>query len=538
MKTVCMPGWKVQLVRFSLVVCIAAGWRTGWAAEDTASRTGSALIEYAPPAGPIAWSRLAQQKVAPYAEQALAAENIIVTFQGSKDGFLKSKPSIQDGKIYIHTYVPAPAERGSPYDELWCKLKSQDAITSGGVGGAPQGEPCSCMAMNEAAVNWALKKAPEQVRSAYEKTGMRITFLPDQRYLRGDQWVKSSVRVAQDNGTTVTVQASSLRTPTWIPRLGGNYYCKLLSPRGATELIGCLAGMCDPSIGPQGAPYALSEAGACAQGSQYACAAGEDELDLYVPKTEAGTLLPAAIFLQGAKCDKRFYGAYAKLVASYGFVVAIANHDSLFGKNFTEQKVFNRVWNFLKSESSQAASPLYKKLDRGRVALLGHSYGGVACLNCMQSGCSLPTCIGFSYKAPKELGAVVLYGTNTKSPMSGKYMEVNTRGIPVLYINGDRDGKAASADTLLTFRDKTSGGPKAFASVHGANHYGITDMNNPTGGDSDPSAPTLPQKEANLAIARLSAMFLRAYLYDDAAARNYIYTGEGRKDTAISIEAQ
>ncbi len=528
MKTGCRPAREAQFLCAVFALCIFAHCQNGWASDCA---TGPA---------PQEWSRLAQQKVESYPEKALRADTIIATVQRSKQDFLKSKPAIKDGKIYIQIYVPAIAERGSPYDEIWCKLKSRDAITEAALGGAPQGEPGSCMVMNQAAIDWALKNAPEEILSAYEKTGIRINCLPDQQYSRGDQWVDSSVRVEQDSSNNVTVQASSLRTAGWIPRLGGNQYCKLLSPRGAAELVGCLADRCAPSFRHTGDPYTLAETdwGLYPEGSTYAVTVGEDAVDIYVPKAGAGKLLPAAIFMQGAKCDKRFYGNYAKLVAGYGFVVAIANHNSLLGKNFTEQKVFNRVWDFLKSESRQAASPLYKKMDTARVALLGHSYGGVACLNCMQSGCSLPTCIGFSYEAPKELGAVVLYGTNTKSPMSGKFAEVNTRGIPVLYINGDRDGKAVPADTLLTFRDKTSGGPKAFASVHGANHYGITDMNNPTGGDSDPSAPTLQQKDANLAIARASGMFLRAYLYNDAAARNYIYNGEGRNDPAVSIETQ
>jgi hypothetical protein len=533
-----MPAWKSRLSRIFLVFCIAAGWQNGWAAEGKASLADSARMEYAPPAGPVAWSLLAQQKVENYPEKALGAGKITAILQSSKKDFLKSKPAIQDGKIYIQVYIPAIAERGSSYDEIWCKLKTGGAITDAAVAGPPQGEPCSCMVMNQAAIDWALKNAPEEVRSAYEKKGMRIAFLPDQQYSRGDRWVDSSVRVEQVSGSRVTVQATSLRTAGWIPRLGGNQYCKLLSPRGAAELVSCLADRCDPALRQAGVPYMLQEAGTgpCLEGSKYALNAGEDAVDIYVPRTGPGMLLPAAIFLQGAKCDKRFYGNYAQLVASYGFVVAIANHNSLLGKNFTEQKVFNGVWDFLKSQSHQAVSPLYTKLDTRRVALLGHSYGGVACLGSMQSTCSLPTCIGFSYEAPKELGAVVVYGTHTKSPMSGKFMEVNTRGIPVLYINGDRDGKAASVDTLTTFREKTSGGPKAFASVSGANHYGITDINNPPGGDSDPNAPTLPQKEANLAIARLSGMFLRTYLYNDAAARNYIYTDEGRTDTAVSIE--
>jgi hypothetical protein len=90
----------------------------------------------------------------------------------------------------------------------------------------------------------------------------------------------------------------------------------------------------------------------------------------------------------------------------------------------------------------------------------------------------------------------------------------------------------------MTFREKTSGGPKFFAAVHGANHYSITDINNPPGGDADPGAPTLPQKQANQAIARLSAMFLRAYLYDDAPARNYLFNATERNDPAISIETR
>jgi predicted dienelactone hydrolase len=523
-----MPAWKTQLLRTVFALCIAAHCQNGWASDCATA-----------PA-PQDWSRLAQQKVENYSEKALGAEKIITTVQSSKKDFLKSKPAIKNGKIYIHAYEPAIAERGSSYDEIWCKLKTRDAISDAAAGGPPQGEPDSCMVMNQAAIDWALKNVPDKVRSAYEKTGIRITCLPDQQYSRGDQWVNSSVRVKQDSGSEVTVQASSLRTAEWIPWLGGNQYCKLLSPRGAAELVGCLADMCDPALMQTGVPYALAETdgGLYTEGSRFTVTAGEDEVDIYVPKTGAGKPLAAAIFLQGAKCDKRFYGTYAKLVASYGFVVAIANHNSLLGKNFTEQKVFNRVWDFLKSQNRNPASPLYKRLDTGRVALLGHSYGGVASLGSMQSTCSLPFCTGFSYAAPKELAAVVLYGTNTKSPMSGKFMGVNTRGIPVLYINGDRDGKAIPADTLTTFREKTSGGPKALATVRGANHYGITDINNPPGGDSDPSAPTLPQKQANLSIARLSSMFLRAYLYNDAAARNYISTGEGRDDSAVSIETK
>jgi hypothetical protein len=68
-----MPAWKSRLSRIFLVFCIAAGWQNGWAAEGKASLADSARMEYAPPAGPVAWSLLAQQKVENYPEKALGA---------------------------------------------------------------------------------------------------------------------------------------------------------------------------------------------------------------------------------------------------------------------------------------------------------------------------------------------------------------------------------------------------------------------------------------------------------------------------------
>jgi len=526
MKNACMALRAVTL-RLFLASLFLAAVSTAVRAADT---------------GPQQWCRLAQQKVEGYSDKALPPDKIVTTLQSNKNDFLKSKPSIQEGKIYTHAYVPAAAERGSGFDEIWCKLKSREAITDAAVAAAPPDEPGTCRAMSQEAIDLALRSAPQSTHEghAHEKPDLRITCLPDQQYLRGDQWVKSSVVVAQDSDGTVTVKASSLRTPAWVPRLGGNQYCKVLSPRGAAELVACMAGQCDPALVKAGEPYSLAEAdsGFYNEGSWFAVTAGEDAVDIYLPNAGVGKPLAAAIYLQGAKCDKRFYSSFAKLISSYGFVVAVANHSSLLGKNFSDQDVLNRVWKYLKSESRSPLSPLFRRLDTSRFALMGHSFGGVVCLNCMQGKCSLPTCIGFSYEAPKELAAVVLYGTNTKKPIGGSFMEIATRGIPLLYVNGDRDGKALLADTRTTFLDKTGGGPKALAIVRGANHYGVTDMNNPPGSDSDPSEPTLDHQQALISIARVSGIFMLAHVYNDAAARSYISTGEGRTDPAVTVETR
>lgn len=532
-----MPAIKLfrtaALIKKTLLFFCALYAAAGCASQCAADAgTGPAVT------GPQAWTRLAQQKVENYSEKALPPDKIVVTLQNSKKAFLKSKPSIQKGIIHAQVYVPTSAERGSGFDEIWCKLKSRDAIIGAGAAGPPQGVPGTCMAMNMAAIDQARNNAPQH-DPVHEKPDIRIACLPDQQYVRGDQWVQSSVRVLQDSDNSVTVQAMSLRTPGWVPWLGGNQYCKLLSPRGAAELMACLAGSCDPALTEAGEPYVLADAdsGPFTGGTRFTATAGDDAVDMYLPDAGPDTPLAAAIFLQGAKCDKRFYSAYAQLVASYGFVVAVVNHSSLLGKNFTDQKVVNRVWEYLKSQSRTPLSPLYKRLATSRFALMGHSFGGVACINCMQNRCSFPTCIGFSYTAPRELAAVVLYGTNTKKPLGGSFMEVATRGIPVIYINGDRDGKALLADTVTTFHHKTSGGPKALAIVRGANHYSITDRNNPPGGDSDPSAPILPQQQALRSIARAGGIFMLAHIYDDAAALKYIYKGEGPVDPVVTVEA-
>jgi len=135
----------------------------------------------------------------------------------------------------------------------------------------------------------------------------------------------------------------------------------------------------------------------------------------------------------------------------------------------------------------------------------------------------------------RELAAVVLYGTHTKSPMTGTFMQVNTRGVPVLYVNGDLDGKAHPADTLRTFRE-TGGGPKAFC--RGSRGQSLRDYRHeqPARRRQRPGAPQLPHEQATASIARISGIFLLAHMYDEPSARSYIYNGEGTADPAVSIQ--
>jgi dienelactone hydrolase len=254
--------------------------------------------------------------------------------------------------------------------------------------------------------------------------------------------------------------------------------------------------------------------------------AGGDDVDVYVPLTPQPTPLPVAVYMQGGKVDKIHYRNFSRLVAAHGLVVAVANHDSLTGANMTEQSVFNEVWATLKASTQDVSSPLHGRIDPTKVAVMGHSLGGVAALAILANKCSPPLCL-MGYDAPPELAAGVLYGTNTKTPVIGTFQNYDLRNLPTLFVQGAIDGKAVIADGVATFEDHVTGNPRGFVTVDGANHYGITDENNPPGADADPNSPTLDQSTSNETVARWSAMFLRAHLLGDAAADDYVYGDTG-----------
>jgi len=63
---------------------------------------------------------------------------------------------------------------------------------------------------------------------------------------------------------------------------------------------------------------------------------------------------------------------------------------------------------------------------------------------------------------------------------------------------------------------------KAYFSVDGSNHYGITDVNNPYGANVESSTGTLSQTNAISKIAESSLIFLDAYVKSDTTALNKI----------------
>jgi len=92
-------------------------------------------------------------------------------------------------------------------------------------------------------------------------------------------------------------------------------------------------------------------------------------------------------------------------------------------------------------------------------------------------------------------------------------------------------------DTTKMFNENITGEPRVLAEVTGTNHYGIANTNNPEGADADKNVSTLEQGKATETIGRWSAIFMRAHLYDDKDALDYIYSSGDELDPNAIITA-
>lgn len=229
--------------------------------------------------------------------------------------------------------------------------------------------------------------------------------------------------------------------------------------------------------------------------------------------------------MQGAKVEKSFYSRFAEYVSSYGVIVAIPNHSSAMGKYFTEQKVFNNVWKSLQDENGLADSPVYGKIDVKSVSVMGHSFGGTVAMNVVQNKCEFPSCTG-KLKAPKELKAALFYGFNNLNPLTGSATPIANIA-PVLLIAGELNDPKKTEKTYNNVKNV----PRVYTFVKGANHYGITNTDNPEGANPETSKPLVEQEVAISAIADWCGVFIRAYLQGDADALDYVANlGYGEDD--------
>jgi dienelactone hydrolase len=267
-----------------------------------------------------------------------------------------------------------------------------------------------------------------------------------------------------------------------------------------------------------------------------------DPADVYHPDVPAalrGVLadaFPVVAVLQGANVDKRYYGAVGRVLARQGFVVVVPNHLRAPGGPlppglFTSPTVVPNVLAAAEAEDDRPGSPIAGIVDTDRLSVVGHSFGGAVALFAAADVCEPPLCDG-AYRRPAELTAVAAYGTNLATG-SRLDRDLDTSGVAVALVQGTLDGIAPPAEAEVTYPSLEQ--PRALITIAGANHYGITDVDDPPGAVPDPNGPTLPQERATALVGRWSGLWLRAQLRRDPVARALIYLLHGSVDGVVQV---
>ena len=114
---------------------------------------------------------------------------------------------------------------------------------------------------------------------------------------------------------------------------------------------------------------------------------------------------------------------------------------------------------------------------------------------------------------------------------------LNNSNIPVALLAGDRDGVTPLPLIEETF-SQIQQPPKSLITINGANHFGITNRNNPPGTVSDPNSPILDQAVAIETIARWSSLFLRGRALGDEGALKYVKRTGDLLDPNVSVISQ
>jgi dienelactone hydrolase len=269
-----------------------------------------------------------------------------------------------------------------------------------------------------------------------------------------------------------------------------------------------------------------------------------DPTDIYLPqrsKADRSDPLPVALLLAGALVNKAQYSGFASLVARYGFAVVVPQHErSLpafqFSGELAEAAQIGVVLDFMTAANANPDSPLTGQVDPTRLALLGHSHGGFVGMLAIANLCIYPFCSG-RFSRPEAVRAGVFYGVNSFDPSTGNYRPIPNAGIPIAMIQGSQDGISTPEEAAPTY-ELIQTAPKALITIAGANHYGITNSNSPTGAKPDPQRATVNSAQSIETIARWSALFLRAHVLQDADAFQYVYKTGDAADTAVEVISQ
>jgi len=249
---------------------------------------------------------------------------------------------------------------------------------------------------------------------------------------------------------------------------------------------------------------------------------------------------PVVVFSHGAFCYPQLYAAITDEWVAHGYVVVLPDHpdspnlkpplrlDQMGG--LTEARIADLNFIFANLDRIAAAAGIPGQFDTDRVAVAGHSFGGVIAM--AKAGLWVRTPHGGrrQYRDPRIRGAVIMSGVGQMDDMmapdafsgltvpliaTGGTLDVGNTGGPVIHPWEWR----MSPYTLAPAGDKYS------VVLENGDHYlGGLICRTDRGGDDDPEGAAID--------AALTLAFLDAYVKGDRAAARFLATADVTELTA------